>query len=375
MADDPNEFKRAFSAATLNDGFNLLTTLIFLPIEIITGFLYVISDKVTNALPLDNPAALANANFIGVILNPISDLFIKLNSTAVDLLSNGDSSIKNVALRCCLEDTIEIELNKTLFKNSSSLISNDILNLNEMNKNLTFKINQTICLQECTYWCMPMLRSFGDGGTGLFWVIFSIIVLLTSLFSLVKAISLLICGPISKNLGIILTKKFPRPFHWVSQVILFIIAFLLTVIVQSSNIITATLVPLCGIGIISLQQVYVMTLGSNIGTTVTGILTALTQPSSSLKKAMQLAFVYTFFNTLGVILWLPISYFRIPKKYARKLGKVVFMYRWFLYLYVSNVYFILPLILFGIALIPYWIGLAIFGIYFFILFYFFYISY
>ena len=77
MADDPNEFKRAFSAATLNDGFNLLTTLIFLPIEIITGFLYVISDKVTNALPLDNPAALANANFIGVILNPICDLFIK----------------------------------------------------------------------------------------------------------------------------------------------------------------------------------------------------------------------------------------------------------------------------------------------------------
>ena len=52
---------------------------------------------------------------------------------------------------------------------------------------------------------------------------------------------------------------------WFTQVILFIIALLLTIIVQSSNIITATLVPLCGIGIVSLQRVFVMTLGSNIG--------------------------------------------------------------------------------------------------------------
>jgi sodium-dependent phosphate cotransporter len=50
MAGDPNEFKRAFSAATLNDGFNLLTTAVLLPIEIIFGFLDVISLAVTNAM-------------------------------------------------------------------------------------------------------------------------------------------------------------------------------------------------------------------------------------------------------------------------------------------------------------------------------------
>ena len=38
----------------------------------------------------------------------------------------------------------------------------------------------------------------------------------------------------------------------------------MTIIVQSSDIITANLVPLCGISIITLQQVYVMTLGANI---------------------------------------------------------------------------------------------------------------
>lgn len=105
-----------------------------------------------------------------------------------------------------------------------------------------------------------------------------------------------------------------------------------------------------------------MTLGSNIGTTVTGILTAFTQPPASLKKSMQLAFVYTLFNTLGVAFWLPIPILRFPKVLARKLGNIVFQYRWFLYCYVLTVYFIGPLIIFGLALIPMWIGLAIFGL-------------
>jgi sodium-dependent phosphate cotransporter len=98
------------------------------------------------------------------------------------------------------------------------------------------------------------------------------------------------------------------------------------------------------------------------GTTVTGILSAFTSPPSTLKKSMQLALVYTFFNTLGVIFWLPIPPLRFPKRYARKLGGIVFQYRWFLYVYVLSVYFIGPLILLGLALIPMWIGLAIVGI-------------
>lgn len=95
---------------------------------------------------------------------------------------------------------------------------------------------------------------------------------------------------------------------------------------------------------------------------MTGILSAFTTPSSTLKKSLQLAFVYTFFNTLGVLFWLPIPQLRFPKSYARKLGNIVFQYRWFLYIYVSLIYFLGPLVLLGLALVPHWIGLAIFGI-------------
>jgi sodium-dependent phosphate cotransporter len=329
-----------------------MTTALMLPIEILSGFLYIVSDKITNAMPFENSEQIAKANFMNAILTPVTDLFIVLNATAVDMLSSGDKNIKDVALRCC-----SLEVHQTNLTNFTSL---NMTNGNFSNE-LGF-LNQTRCARECTYWCMPMLRAFGDGGTGLFWIILSIIVLISSLFGIVKVLSLFIVGPIAKGVTKALNASFPGYFKWVSQVILFLIALFLTIIVQSSNIITATLVPLCGIGIISLQKVYVMTLGSNIGTTVTGILTAFTQPPSSLKKAMQLAFVYTLFNTLGVVYWLPLPFLRFPKKLARKLGQTVFQYRWFLYTYVSTVYVICPLFIFGLALIPHWIGLAIFGL-------------
>jgi solute carrier family 34 (sodium-dependent phosphate cotransporter) len=340
LAGDPNEFKRAFSGATLNDMFNLLTTSILLPIEILTHFLYIISTKLANLMPFDNIDAISKANFMAFILNPLCDLFIVLDMDAVNALANG-SDITQVALRCCLKSN-----NETL-----SFLNNTFIN------------NETqICLKKCTYWCMPMLETIGDGGTGLFWIILSIIVLICCLFGIVKVLSLLIVGPIAKAVRIAVNASFPKPFGFATEIILFIIAFLLTIIVQSSNIITATLVPLCGVGIVSLQRVFVMTLGSNIGTTVTGILTAFTQPVSSLKKSMQLAFVYTLFNSLGVLFWLPIPFLRFPKRLAKGLGEIVFKYRWFLYCYVITIYFIGPLFIFGLALIPMWIGLALFGI-------------
>ena len=353
LANDPNEFKRAFSAATLNDMFNLLTTSILLPLEIFSGFLFVISDKLTGLIPFENSASISQANFMAAILNPVTDAFFTLNSTAVDLLSSGNKNIKGVTLKCCQTETIVV------FTNNSIVFNETFSNTSLFENMTTLYSNETRCLKECTYWCMPMLKSFGEGGTGVFWIILSVVVLISSLFGIVKVLSLLIVGPVAKGVRRALNASFPGKFKWLTQVVLFLVAFGLTIIVQSSNIITATLVPLCGMGIISLQKVFVMTLGSNIGTTVTGILTAFTQPPSSLKKAMQLGFVYTFFNTIGVLFWLPIPILRFPKRLARKLGNIVFEYRWFLYLYVAFVYLIGPLFLFCLALIPRGIGIAV----------------
>lgn len=379
LGGDANEFKRAFSAATLNDGFNLLTTSILLPIEILFGVLDKLSFLLTKAfLPNPSSTTASDVNFIGALVNPIIDLFIKLNSTAVDAIAQGNRNLTQTALRCCGESyKISLEKNVTLiyaiqkwdsYANSlSGLVNLNNVTVDDISFDSYMLIyghlnkNESVCV-ECTYWCMPMLRAFGDGGTGLFWILLSIVVLIASLFSIVKLASMLISGPIAKCVNKALNCNFPGKCKPFTEVALFLMSFVITLFVQSSNIVTATLVPLCGIGMISLNRVFVMTLGSNIGTTVTGILSAFTTPPSTLQKSLQLGFVYTLFNSFGTLFWLPIPKLRVPKMYARSLGELVFKYRWLLYVYVAGLYFIGPLIILGVALIPHWIGLAIFGI-------------
>merc|ERR1719352_1928415 len=61
---------------------------------------------------------------------------------------------------------------------------------------------------------------------------------------------------------------------------------LLTVAVQSSSITTSTFTPLVGLGVVTLEQMVPLTLGANIGTTVTAFLAAL---ASGKKNAMQIS--------------------------------------------------------------------------------------
>ena len=56
-------------------------------------------------------------------------------------------------------------------------------------------------------------------------------------------------------------------------------------LVQSSSIFTSALTPLIGVGVVSLERAFPLTLGANIGTTATGILAALAS-SSNLDKAL-----------------------------------------------------------------------------------------
>ena len=74
----------------------------------------------------------------------------------------------------------------------------------------------------------------------------------------------------------------------------------MTILVQSSSVFTSTLTPLVGLGIITVERVYPFTIGSNVGTTITGIMAALTAKSArELKNSLQIALCHTFFNIFG----------------------------------------------------------------------------
>lgn len=54
-----------------------------------------------------------------------------------------------------------------------------------------------------------------------------------------------------------------------------------------------------GMGLVSLERVFPLTLGSNIGTTVTGILASLSGSSKTLMYSLQIALCHTLFNVTG----------------------------------------------------------------------------
>ena len=88
-----------------------------------------------------------------------------------------------------------------------------------------------------------------------------------------------------------------------------LIGCVMTILVQSSSIFTSALTPLAGIGVISLERIYPLTLGSNIGTTTTGTSSALRDwerghVSCFSFSAMKRLFVHVLIRSWEQVLWL-----------------------------------------------------------------------
>jgi len=121
----------------------------------------------------------------------------------------------------------------------------------------------------------------------------------------------------------------------------------MTVMVQSSSITTSVMVPLVGAGVVTLEQLFPLTLGANLGTTVTAMLAALATGNPT---AISVALAHLLFNLTGTVLFYPLPPIRkIPLALARWLGAVAATRRWLAAVYVALVFFGLPLALLFLA--------------------------
>jgi sodium-dependent phosphate cotransporter len=113
-----------------------------------------------------------------------------------------------------------------------------------------------------------------------------------------------------------------------------------TGIVQSSSVTTSLLVPLVASGLIDVAQAFPLTLGANIGTTVTAVLASFTGNVSG----VIVAFEHVLFNIIGVITVYPIPPLRrIPIRMAERLGKAAEKSRKVAFMYVTGAFFIIPI--------------------------------
>ena len=66
-----DEFRRAFHAATIHDFFNVMSVMIFLPLEMATGILEKSSQYLVSLLQMDNSVAMSGVNPVKAVTEPV----------------------------------------------------------------------------------------------------------------------------------------------------------------------------------------------------------------------------------------------------------------------------------------------------------------
>lgn len=122
-----------------------------------------------------------------------------------------------------------------------------------------------------------------------------------------------------------------------------IVGIILTVMVQSSSITTSILVPLAGAGALKLKQIYPVTLGANIGTTVTALLASMAVGSETAEAARQIALVHLSFNLLGILIWyVPSRTRRVVLRLAEWFAVFATRYKKWALIYVVALFYGVP---------------------------------
>ena len=121
-----------------------------------------------------------------------------------------------------------------------------------------------------------------------------------------------------------------------------------TILVQYYSITTYALTPILGMGVIQLEQMLPLTLGANIGTTLTSIMATMV---SDKIEYLQTALAHLFFNLSGIIVWYPLPFMcRVPLSMAQTFVKSTRIWRFFPVVYIIMMFIVFPLILLALSL-------------------------
>jgi len=259
----PDEFRRAFAAATCHDFFNWMTVAILLPLEMATGMLDKLSGVIAGSFELGSGTKLPN---------PIKD------------------ATKAVV--------------KPLTKGLESIFGHDRV--------------AAIAL-----------------------ILVSIVIIYVALMLLVKVLRELA----ATRMQVYMSRSLDA-----SPLIAMLIGVVVTVMVQSSSITTSVLVPLAGAGVITLPQIFPVTLGANVGTTVTAFLASLAVSSGSAALGVQIALVHLLFNLIGIGIVYPVAAIRqIPLRAATWLAAVAVGSKKTAISYILVLFYGLPALLIAVS--------------------------
>lgn len=252
------EFRRAFSVATVHDFFNYMAVLLLLPLEILTGFLQRSATALAGLL-----SGFGGADY--------------------------DSPIKT-AIRA---GGVPIEVSLTAL--------------------------------------LPSERSMAIA-----YVFVSAALIFVTLVSIVRVMR----SSMQARMEVLVSRALARN-AWVAIVV----GIIATVMVQSSSITTSLMVPLAGAGVLTLGQAFPVTLGANLGTTITALLAALAATGANAQAGLTIALVHLLFNLSGTILIYPYEPVRrIPMFLARSLADIAVRSKVAAIAYVLALFYAVPVL-------------------------------
>jgi sodium-dependent phosphate cotransporter len=173
-----------------------------------------------------------------------------------------------------------------------------------------------------------------------------VLMVLTGLVIILAALTL-----ITKNMRSLVADRVERAINAMLSrgggAVALVLGLIITVTVQSSSITTSILIPLAGAGVISLRNAYPVTLGANVGTTITALLASL---AASSPAALTVALAHTTFNVIGIFVLYVVPIARnVPIIAAERLADIAVERRATAVVYVAVVFIVLPLI--GVAVL------------------------
>jgi sodium-dependent phosphate cotransporter len=252
------EFRRAFSVATVHDFFNYLTVLILLPIEIMTGFLQKSATALTGML-----SGFGGAEY----RSPIRDL-IRVGGEPIEAVLTAVFPSERMAA-------------------------------------IAYIFVSAILIFATLLGIVTVMRA-----------------------SMQSRIEALVSRALARNAFLAIA-----------------VGIVATVMVQSSSITTSLLVPLAGAGVLTLEHAFPVTLGANIGTTVTALLAALAATDQNAAAGLTIALVHLLFNLSGTLIIYPFEPIRrIPLVLARRLADVALRSRVWAIGYVVGLFYLIPLL-------------------------------
>ncbi len=191
-------------------------------------------------------------------------------------------------------------------------------------------------VKEPVAWLQDAWEAIGLNGTVLasFMVATGLVIVLLSLTFITKNMRRLIADRVERSVNRVLGKG--------SGTVAMLLGVAVTMAVQSSSITTSILIPLSAAGVLTLRNAYPVTLGANVGTTVTALLAAL---AASSPASLTVALAHTTFNVLGIlVLYVPPFIRYVPVMAAERLADVAVHRRILAVTYVFGVFIVLPLI-------------------------------